>query len=79
MANKKNQLPNFLVPFKNPDKAFQEEPTDDLIFMPHASRIILYGPPSCGKTTAILNMFLHQNYDRIIVIHNDNQSKNMRI
>ena len=43
--------------------------------MPHSSRIIFYGGPSTGKTTAILNCILHQNYDRIIVIHNDNQSK----
>ena len=61
-------LPNYIIPFKNPDKEFQESATDDLLFMPHSSR-------SSGNTTAILNMCLHQNYDRIIVIHNDNQSK----
>ena len=71
----KYTLPNHIIPFKNPDKEFQESATDDLLFMPHSSRVILYGGPSSGKTTAILNMCLHQNYDRIIVIHNDNQSK----
>ena len=71
----KYTLPNHIIPFKNPDKCFQEEATSDLLFMPHSSRIILYGGPSSGKTTAILNMVLHQKYDRIIVIHNDNQSK----
>ena len=75
-------LPNHIIPFKNPDKEFQESATDDLLFMPHNSRVILYGGPSSGKTTAILNMCLHHNYrqtktttDRLIVIHNDNQSK----
>ena len=68
-------LPNHIIPFKNPDKEFQESATDDLLFMPHSSRVILYGGPPSGKTTAILNMCLHQKYDRIIVIHNDNQSK----
>ena len=43
--------------------------------MINSSRVILYGGPSSGKTTAIRNMVLHQKYDRIIVIHNDNQSK----
>ena len=66
----KYTLPNHIIPFKNPDKKFQESATD-LLFMPHSSRVILYGGPSSGKTTAILNMCLHQNYDRIIVFHND--------
>ncbi len=74
---KKNKfvLPNHIIPFKNPDKEFQEEPTNDLLFMPHSSRVIFYGGPSTGKTTAILNMLLHQNFDRIIVVHNDVNSK----
>ena len=76
IMNKNNlKLPNHGIPFRNPDKEFQESATADLLFMPHSSRIILYGGPSTGKTTCILNMCLHQNYDRIIVIHNDNQSK----
>ena len=71
----KNKAPNHIVPFKNPDKLFQEEPTNDLLFMPHSSRIIFYGGPSTGKTTCVLNCILHQNFDRIIVIHNDCNSK----
>ena len=43
--------------------------------MPHSSRIILYSGPSAGKTTALLNIVLHQNFDRIIVVHNDVNSK----
>ena len=69
------QLPNHIIPFKNPDKEFQELPTSDLFFMPHSSRIIFYGGPSSGKTTTILNVILHQNFDRIIVCHNDINSK----
>src|ERR1039457_1473915 len=77
---KKNlfNLPNHIIPFDNPDKSFQEEVTNDLFCMPHSSRVILYGGPSTGKTTCILNMILHQNFDRIIVIiviHNDCNSK----
>ena len=71
----KYTLPNHIIPFTNPDKCFQEESTSDLLFMPHSSRVILYGGPSSSKTTAILIMCLHQNYDSSIVIHNDNQSK----
>jgi len=76
MVNKKFELPNHIIPFKNPDKTFQELPSQtDMFHMPHASRVILYGGPSTGKTTCILNMVLHQNFDRIIVVHNDNQTK----
>ena len=39
----KYTLPNHIIPFKNPDKCFQEEATSDLLFMPHSSRVILYG------------------------------------
>ena len=35
-----NKLPNHIIPFQNPDKLFQEEPTDDLFFIPHSSRVI---------------------------------------
>lgn len=70
-----HKLPNHIIPFKNPDKEFQESPTNDLFFIPHSSRVIFYGSPSCGKTTAVLNCLLHQNFDRIIVVHNDMQSK----
>ena len=69
------KLPNEIIPFKNPDKEFQENATDDLFFIPHSSRVIFYGGPSCGKTTAVLNCILHQNFDRIIVVHNDCNSK----
>ena len=68
-------LPNHIIPFKNPDKEFQELPTNDLFFIPHSSRVIWYGGPSTGKTTAILNAVLHQNFDRIIVVHNDINSR----
>ena len=68
-------LPNHIIPFKNPDKLFQEEASDDLMFIPHSSRVIWYGGPSTGKTTAILNAVLHQNFDRIIVVHNDINSR----
>lgn len=70
-TSERSDLPDYIIPFKNPDKAFQEQPTDDLMFMPHASRLILYGGPSTGKTTIILNLILHQKFDRIIVVHND--------
>ena len=72
---KKFVPPNFVVPFKNADKEFQEEASDDLFFIPHSSRVIFYGAPSTGKTTAILNTILHQNFDRIIVIHNVKDTK----
>ena len=68
-------LPNHIIPFKNPDKEFQEEPTNDLLFIPHSSRVIFYGGPSTGKTTSVLNCLLHQNFDRVIVVHNDTNSK----
>ena len=69
---KKNlKLPNMIIPFSNPDKEFQQQPTDDLLFFPHSSRIIFYGPSSCGKTTCVLNTVLHQQFDRIIIVHND--------
>jgi len=71
----KSSAPNFIIPFKNPDKEFQELPTDDLFFMPHSSRIIIYGLPSCGKTTLLLNLVLHQKFDRIIIVHNDMNTK----
>ena len=57
----KYTLPNHIIPFKNPDKSFQESATDDLLFMPHSSRVILYGGPSSGKTTANLNMVCTRN------------------
>jgi len=44
-------VPNFIVPFKNPDKLFQEEATADMVFIPHSSRVIIYALPSTGKTT----------------------------
>jgi len=71
----KFSLPNHIIPFKNPDKEFQEEPTSDLFFIPHSSRVIFYGGPSTGKTTSVLNCLLHQNFDRVIVVHNDVNSK----
>ena len=74
-SKNKFTLPNEIVPFKNPDKEFQELPTDDLLFIPHSSRVIYYGSPSTGKTTAILNTILHQKFDRIIVVHNVQDTK----
>ena len=71
----KFNLPNFIIPFKNPDKEFQEEPTNDIFMLPHSSRVCFYSTPSGGKTTAILNCILHQNFDRIIVVHNDCNTK----
>ena len=68
------KAPTFIIPFENPDKQFQEvipSPDNDLLFLPHSSRVLFYGGPSSGKTTAILNCILHQNFDRIIVVHND--------
>ena len=68
------KAPTFIIPFENPDKEFQEvipSPDNDLLFLPHSSRVLFYGGPSSGKTTAILNCILHQNFDRIIVVHND--------
>ena len=42
-VTKKNfQAPNVIIPFKNPDKAFQQQPTEDLFFLPHSSRVIFY-------------------------------------
>ena len=70
-----NKLPNHIIPFQNPDKLFQEEPTDDLFFIPHSSCVIFYGGPSTGKTTSILNSILHHTFDRIIVIHNNCNTK----
>ena len=71
----KYTLANHIIPFKNPNKKFQEEATSDLLFMPHSSRVLFYGGPSTGKTTAILHTILHQNFDRIIVVHNDMNTK----
>ena len=68
-------LPNFIIPFKNPDKEFQEEPTSDLFMLSHSSRVWFYSTPSGGKTTAILNCLLHQKFDRMIVVHNDCNTK----
>ena len=68
------KAPTFIIPFENPDKQFQEvipSPDNDLLFLPHSSRVLFYGGPSSGKTTSILNCILHQNFDRIIVVHND--------
>ena len=68
------KAPTFIIPFENPDKQFQEvipSPDNDLLFLTHSSRVLFYGGPSSGKTTAILNCILHQNFDRIIVVHND--------
>ena len=39
------------------------------------SRIILVGPPSSGKSGAILNLVIHQSFDRIIIFHNDPNSR----
>ena len=52
MSKSKYKLSNYIIPFENKDKSFQEEipsPDDDLIWFPHASRIILVSPPSGGK------------------------------
>ena len=43
--------------------------------MLHSSRVLFYGGSLTGKTTAILNTILHQNFDRIIVVHNDMNTK----
>lgn len=48
----KSKLPNHIIPFKNPDKLFQEEPNDDMLFIPHSSRVIFYGGPITGKPHA---------------------------
>ena len=42
----KYNLPDHIIAFPNPDKEFQEEipnPDNDLMFIPHSSRIIFYG------------------------------------
>jgi len=72
-SNKK--MPNYIIPFQNPDKEFQEEPSSDLFMLPHSSRVVFYGGPSTGKTTCILNCILHQHFDRIMVVHNDCNTK----
>ena len=75
MKEEKFIAPNFIIPFKNPDKEFQEKPSSDLMMFPHASRILFFGTPSSGKSTCILNCILHQNFDRIIVVHNLKNTK----
>ena len=64
-------LPNKIIVFKNDDKSWHEKPSEDLACMPHPSRGILISQPNGGKSLCILNMIYHNNFKRIIVVHND--------
>ena len=61
----KNQIPNFNIPFINPDKLFQEEATDDIFDIPHSSRVIFYGGPQ-KENKSYFKLYLIKT-----VVHND--------
>ena len=75
----KSSLPNKLIVFKNDDKLWHEKPSEDLACMPHPSRGILNSQPNGGKSLCILSMIYHNNFKRIIVVHNDISTKEYKL
>lgn len=70
-----NKISKKIHVFENQDKAkFKESKDPDNIGnLIHPFRAVIAGPPSCGKTSTIKNLIIHQRpvFNRIIVYHID--------
>ena len=71
------RLPKKLIEIKNVDKGWTESWSGnrgkDLSNLPHPSRVILLGSPSCGKSFIMKTLLLHQRplFKELYIIHGD--------
>ena len=72
------RLPRDIVAFRSGDKVGAEERWDeqrcrDLANFPAPCRILLLGPPSCGKSVTAQNLLIHAKprYEELYVVHED--------
>ena len=71
------RLPREIIGFSNLDKPatehWDERRAGDLGNFPHPARVLMLGPPNCGKTCLTLNLIIHQKprFAEVYVIHED--------
>lgn len=77
MPSKKNNLPKKLLIFNNQDKNWKEKwtPNRDLLDIPKSFRLICSGRPNSGKSLIAINIMLRCNFEKIYVLHCDEDSK----
>lgn len=76
---RKAKLPKKLLIMSNPDKQFHESnyAERDLCDLVHPFRLLLFGPPNCGKTSTLRNVILRAGtgrdppFEEIFLIHCD--------
>ena len=75
----KKSVPRKIIVLKSNDKLGREKwsKNRDLMNFPAGYRMVLCGPPSCGKSCIVKNLLVHAEplYDRAILCHFDNLSR----
>lgn len=74
--------PNEYVVYSNPDKTEHVMPTEDNpCQIGHPSRVVVVGPPGCGKRSVVLNLLRNSvvMFDTITIIHASHHSKELDI
>ena len=75
MKRDQHKLPNMVIGFRCSDKVSQKETWDDPIRkldiaqFPSPFRAVLIGEPSCGKSALALNFIVHNNFEEVYVVH----------
>ncbi len=74
--------PNEYVVYSNPDKTDHVMPSaDNPCQIGHPSRVVVVGPPGCGKRSVVLNLLRNSvvMFDTITIIHASHKSKELDI
>jgi hypothetical protein len=74
--------PNEYIVYSNPDKTEHvSPPQDNPCQIGHPSRVVVVGPPGCGKRSVVLNLLRNSvvMFDTITIVHASHHSKELDI
>lgn len=74
--------PNEYIVYSNPDKTEHvSPPKDNPCQIGHPSRVVVVGPPGCGKRSVVLNLLRNSvvMFDTITIVHASHHSKELDV